>query len=341
MIEISFLRPAVLWLLPAVVLILVAWRLRRGKRHVAFSAVGWLQQLGHRPSVARRLPAALVLLGLVSIVLALMEPVIPYSESEIRAQGLDIVLVLDLSSSMQELMGKNSETRMTSTHLAFSNFDARNQVQRKTRLDTTKEALRDFIVRRREDRIGLVVFSDHAYVVSPMTFDHPSLTDYVDMVDDQILRGEGMTAIGDGMALANFLLERQSSSERRNKVIVVFTDGEHNFGRDPIEVLLESDAANIRVHVVGVDIEQEVSNKPAVQRLISSVRRHGGQYFAANTERQLRAANQALEQLEKGSLRSKAILHNKPAFDWFAIAAIVLIAAGLLFRTIPYFADFT
>jgi Ca-activated chloride channel family protein len=292
--------------------------------------------------MARRLPAVLVLLGFLSIVMALMEPVIPYSEAEIRAQGLDIVLVLDLSSSMQEMMGKNSESRVTTTHLAFSNLNAqKNQAPRRTRLDTTKEALRDFIVRRREDRIGLVVFSDHAYVVSPMTFDHPSLTDYVDMVDDQILRGEGMTAIGDGMALANFLLERQSSTERRNKVIVVFTDGEHNFGRDPIEVLAESDAANIRVHVVGVDIEQEVMNKPAVQRLISNVRRFGGQYFAADTERQLRAANAALELLEKGSLRSKAILHNKPVFEWFAIPALVLIAAGLSFRAIPYFADFT
>src|SRR5207247_1473896 len=81
----------------------------------------------------------------------------------------------------------------------------------------------------------------------------------IDLVDDQILRGEGMTAIGDGLALANFLLSRQAvPGVHRNPVIVLFTDGENNRGRDPLEVLKEVDDAAVRVHMVGVDLEEEV-----------------------------------------------------------------------------------
>jgi Ca-activated chloride channel family protein len=340
MIDIEFLQPGVLWVVPAILVLLLAWRLRRRKRYVAFSAVKVLRTLRHRPSVVRRLPALLAGVALAFVLVALTDPVVPYSEVEIRAQGLDIVVVLDLSSSMQEMMGGAAGSSFAPATFASTTGGPR-RPRGKTRLDTTKEAIHDFVTRRREDRIGLVVFSDHAYIVSPLTFDHSSLADYVDMVDDQILRGEGMTAIGDGIALANYLLSRQSTSNRQNKVIIVFTDGEHNFGRDPIDVLAESDEAGYRVHVIGVDIEEEVKQKPAVQRLISTVREYGGQYFTADTERQLRSANAALAKLEKGTLTSSAIVHNTPVFQWFAIPAILLLAAAMVVRVLPYFADVT
>src|SRR5205814_38820 len=154
----------------------------------------------------------------------------------------------------------------------------------KTRLDATKDAIKSFVASRRDDRVALVVFSDNAYVISPLTFDHEYVIRYVDLIDDQLLRGEGMTAIGDGLALANYLLASASARDRavagarqnspgasgaaepRNRVVILFTDGENNKGRDPMEVLGESNAANIRVHMVGVDLEEEIRNKPQVQR---------------------------------------------------------------------------
>jgi Ca-activated chloride channel family protein len=311
--------------------------MRRRRRFVAFSAVGWLRDLHVRPSPARRLPLALVGASLTFVVLALTEPVIPYSESEVHAMGLDIAVVLDLSSSMQEPMGITSSRQP----LAFQPRSAQTFRLGKTRLETTKDAIRDFISRRRDDRIGLVVFSDHAYIVSPLTFDHASLSEYVDLVDEQILRGEGMTAIGDGIALANYLLVRQSTTDRRNKVVVVFTDGEHNYGRDPLEVLPESNAAGIRVHIIGVDIQEQVRAKPNVQKLIGSVRQYGGRYFSADTRLQLQAANAALETLEKGSLRTTSVTRNATVYQWFVLPALVLLAAALFLRAVPYFADFT
>jgi len=341
MTEITFLRPDVLWMVPVAAVAVVLWRLIRRKRYVAFSAVGWLDRLPSRPSPVRRLPALLIVAGLALTMVALMEPVLPYSEGRIQAQGLDIVLLLDLSSSMQEVM----DLRPFSRPITGQTFSARDvaprQPEGKTRLETTKDALRDFIRRRRDDRVGLVVFSDHAYVVSPLTFDYENLLNYVDTIDDQILRGEGMTAIGSGLGLSNYLLARQSDQEYRNKVIVVFTDGENNFGPDPLGVLAESDAAGFRVHVIGVDLEDRVKQNPAVLRLIEAVRQYGGQYYSADTVRQLRAAYGEIDSLEKGLLTSTTYVRNVPVFVWFVRPALVLLLLGLCVRVIPYFADYT
>jgi Ca-activated chloride channel family protein len=322
MTDIVFLQPAFAWTLPAAAAGWWIWRLARRRRFVGSTVVGWLDPARYRASPIRRLPAALIVaaLGLVSI--ALMDPVLPRSEGQLQSLGLDIVLVVDLSSSMQEIMGRPAPAG-------------------RTRLETTKDALREFISRRRDDRIGLVVFSDHAYVISPLTFDFEYLLNYVDIVDDRILRGEGMTAIGDGIGLANYLLARQSTDRRRNKVTVVFTDGEHNFGRDPLEALAESEAAGIRVHVVGVDLEEDVKRKPGVRQLIRTVQSQGGRYFNADSVRELRAASAAIDSLEKGLLTSKISVRNAPVFTWFALPAAALIVLALALRAAPYFADFT
>src|SRR6185436_19477048 len=170
--------------------------------------------------------------------LAIMQPVIPYSQADLQSKGLDIVLLLDLSSSMQEDMG-SGQNRTTST-LGTG----------RTRMDAVKDAVKTFIKTRRDDRIGLVVFSDNPYVISPLTFDHEYLLHYIDFVDDKLLQGEGQTAIGDGLALSDYVLSRQATpSSRGHQVVVLFTDGESNRGREPVEVLKEAKDAGIRVHV--------------------------------------------------------------------------------------------
>ena len=339
--SITFTYPGVLWVAPLIVVVLVVWHRFGPTRFMAFSAVAPLRRVRHRPSMIRRLPVVLVGLALGAILLALAEPVVPYVESDVESRGLDIVLVLDLSSSMEEQMGLAQMARARAARGVATHDVAVRSAPTRSRLDTTKDALRDLVKRRRDDRIGLVVFSDHAYLVSPLTFDYTSLIEYIDMVDEKILRGEGMTAIGDGIGLANALLARQSTSGYRNKVIVVFTDGEHNYGRDPMEVLAESAAAAIRVHVIGVDLEQEIEAKPPVRRFIQTVRRDGGRYFSAQTYQQLQAANAEIDRLEKGTLTSRRREHHAPVFDWLVVPALGLIAAGVSLRAITYFADVT
>jgi Ca-activated chloride channel homolog len=337
-----YLNPGVVWWLLAALASagLIRWGLRR-RLGVAATAP-WMFNRLHRASVLRRLPAGTLVLALLFVGAAILDPVLPYSEAQVRSHGLDIVIALDLSSSMQEQMERTPPPR-TLQNLTFTNLDAK-IVRRagKTRLEATKDAIKAFVGRRTDDRIGLVVFSDNAYVVSPLTFDHDYLIRYIDLVDDQILRGEGMTAIGDGLALSNYLLARQATSEgRRNQVVVLFTDGENNAGREPIAVLEESDAANIRVHMVGVALEEEIRRKPQVQRLLQAIRRYGGRYFNADTARDLDAASRTIDALEKGVLVSRVYQHDTPVYQWFAIPALSLLALAFGLRAIPIFVDHT
>ena len=329
------------WVLAAVAgLSVLRWRVKR--RFVASTTVRWLAARRYRASWVRRLPLAVLAAGVLLLGGALMEPVLPYSQTEITSRGLDIVIALDLSSSMLEEMGRIRPPR-TFQNLTFSARDSAAPMKSmKTRLTATKDAIKSFVASRRDDRIALVVFSDNAYVISPLTFDHEYVIRYVDLIDDQLLRGEGMTAIGDGLALSNYLLAKQSGGgDHRNQVVILFTDGENNKGRDPLEVLRESNAANIRVHMVGVDLEEEVRNKPQVQRLFQSVGRYGGRYFNASTARDLELASRTLDQVEKGLLVSKPFVRDAPVYDWFAVPALVCLALAMALRAIPFFIDQT
>lgn len=353
------------WMLAAIgIAAVLRWRLRH--RFVASTTVRWLAVPAYRASVFRRLPLALLAIALLLVGGALMQPVLPYAQTELTSRGLDIVIVLDLSSSMLDQMGRIRPPR-TLQNLTFTSRDSAAAMKTvKTRLDATKDAVKSFVASRRDDRIALVVFSDNAYVVSPLTFDHEYVIRYADLIDDQLLRGEGMTAVGDGLALANHLLASASARDasqrglrrdlaeapreggsqaggtsRRNQVVILFTDGETNKGRDPLEVLGESNAANIRVHMVGVDLEEEVRNKPQVQRLFQSIRRYGGRYFNASTAGDLERASRAIDQIEKGVLVSRPFVRDAPVYHWFALPALACLAVGMAVRAIPFFIDYT
>jgi Ca-activated chloride channel family protein len=326
---IRFLQPwLATWLLAALaVLILLRWRLQW-----RFAASTMLRTLGagrYRASSVRRLPVAVFLFGLLLVSTALLQPVIPYSQADVQSRGLDIVILLDLSSSMQEAMG-GAKTRPSKT------------VAVRTRLDATKNAIKTFIRARRDDRIGLVVFSDNPYVVSPLTFDHNYLLRYVDLIDDQILQNEGQTAIGDGLALSNYMLSRQAKEgSHGHQVIVLFTDGEYNRGRDPIDVLEESKQADIRVHIIGVDLDQEIREKPAVMLLMDTVERNGGKTYNAESERDLLAASKSIDSIEKSLLVSRVYVQDVPVYEWFAVPGLVSLIVAIGLRAIPYFVDQT
>jgi Ca-activated chloride channel homolog len=301
------------WLLGALAaIVLLKWRIRW--RFAATTIVRALDRRMYRASMFRRLPFAVFALAMVLLGAALLQPVIPYSQADIESRGLDIVVLLDLSSSMQEEMGGAKAPA------------ARPPVRVRTRLEATKSAIRTFIRSRRDDRIGLVVFSDNPYVVSPLTFDHEYLLRYVDLIDDQILQNEGQTAIGDGLALSNYMLSRQTKDGSRGH---------------QIDVLAESKDADIRVHVIGVDLGPEVREKPAVMQLMSTVERNGGRYFNADSERDLLAASHAIDAIEKSLLVSKVYVQDVPVYQWFAVPALVCLVAAMGLRAVPYFVDQT
>jgi Ca-activated chloride channel family protein len=325
-----FLHPEVGWwaLAAFATVALLKWRTRW--RFAAFTFVLPRGSFRWRASLLRRTPFAILAIAAAFCSLALMQPVIPYSQADLQSRGLDIILLLDLSSSMQEEMGSGQSHK------------AAIAVKGRTRLDAVKNAVRTFVRTRRDDRIGLVVFSDNPYVISPLTFDHEYLLHYVDLVDDQILRGEGQTAIGDGLALSDYVLSRQATpNSRGHQVVVLFTDGENNRGREPVDVLTEAKGADIRVHMIGVDLEAEIKEKPGVQMLVRAVEESGGRYFDANSERDLIAASRAIDSIEKGLLVSRVYVRDVPVYQWFAIPALIALAAALGLGTVPYFINQT
>ena len=325
-----FLHPEYAWwaLAGFTAVALLKWRVRW--RFAAFTAILPRRPFPYRASIVRRLPFAVLAIAAAFASLALMQPVIPYSQADLQSKGLDIVLLIDLSSSMQEEMG-SGQSRTTTTVGGG-----------RTRMDAVKDAVKTFIRTRRDDRIGLVVFSDNPYVISPLTFDHEYLLHYIDFIDDKILQGEGQTAIGDGLALSNYVLSRQATANSHgHQVIVLFTDGESNRGREPVEVLAESRKADIRVHVVGVDLEADVKEKPGVQMLMHAVEDNGGKYFNADSERDLVAASRTIDQIEKGLLSSRVYVRDVPVYQWFAIPALVALTLAVGLRSIPYFIDQT
>jgi Ca-activated chloride channel family protein len=325
-----FLHPEYAWWLLAALaaVVLLKWRVRW--RFAAFTAVLPARRFAYRASIFRRLPFAVLAIAAGFAGMAFMQPVIPYSQTDLTSKGLDIVLLLDLSSSMQEEMGSGQSTKTTTV------------AGGRTRMDAVKDAVKTFIRTRRDDRIGLVVFSDNPYVISPLTFDHEYLLHYIDFVDDKLLQGEGQTAIGDGIALSDYVLSRQATpTSRGHQVVVLFTDGESNRGREPVDVLKEAKDAGIRVHVIGVDLEMDVKEKPAVQMLVAAVEDAGGRYFNADSERDLIAASRTIDSIEKGLLVSRVYVRDVPVYQWFAIPALVTLALALGLRAIPYFVDQT
>jgi Ca-activated chloride channel family protein len=315
-----------LWWVPITILVaVVAIRRLTRRRAVAVTTITLLTDPSYRASAMRHLPLGLIAAALGLMLCGLLQPARALVQREVRIQGLDIVLVIDLSFSMTQPIGFRDDLLV------------RPSVAGPTRIEAVKQALRTFIQRRPSDRIGVVVFSDNSYVVSPLTFDHEHLLGYFSLIDPQMLVGEGMTAIGDGIDTGMLLLRRQSTSERRNKVLMVFTDGASNTGRDPMRSLEDATRAGTRVHVVGVDLEQEIKRSPEVGTFIEAVRNRGGRYYAAESSADLDAAARSLDELEQGDVKAKAYVRNEPVVQWMALPALVMLLLAVGLRAVPIF----
>lgn len=335
--ELIFLKPHLGWLIP-VLFVLSLIRLRFKKTgFVASTTLNLSSDAFVRASIVRKLPGIFIAIAIVLLVMAAMQPVVPLAEQEVESQGLDIAIVLDLSESMQELMDRENQVIEEPDEVEIMTLEQKGI----TRLMTTKEALRNFIISRRDDRIGIVVFADNAYIVSPLTVDHDFLLHYLDMVDANILKNERKTAIGDGILLANTLLLRQQGDERRGQVIMVYTDGEHNEGVDPLEVLEQLYLSSVKVHLVGVDLEDRIKERENVKLLINKIVDQGGNYFDANTREDMFRASAWIDELEKGRVITRQFVQQVPVYQWFVIPALVLFSLALALRAFPYFSNYS
>jgi len=311
-----------IYLLPLVALVLLlAWKRRKPSIVHPF-----LLQLAKRLRPASRwiyLPRALEVLALAVLIPALLSPVLPLARYAVSNEGLDIILVIDLSSSMEEPIDMIGALRRERQGLV---------VKEKTRLEAVKEAMIRFAQSRRTDRLGVVVFSEEGYVVVPLTSDIPYVSRYLQLVDTTTLAGEGQTAIGEGIWTAMGQARSQAREGARGgkgKVIVVLTDGENNTGRDVVDALQSAGAGGFRVHFIGVEVDK-VKN---ARQIIEAVQATGGKYYDVSKEEQLLQAYFDIDRQEKARFVSSTEVKNVPDYAPFALAAFALLFGAQLLRT--------
>src|SRR5580692_437736 len=205
-----------------------------------YSSLNLVQGLtGLRRSRAGGFLAALRWLVLAAFIVALAQPRIAKSTTQVKASGIDIVVALDLSGSMN-----------TPDYIEGG--------QGVSRFNMAKSVLEKFVQERPDDRIGLVVFAAQAFIASPMTLDHDYLLDNIDRLQIGTINSDA-TAIGDGLTTA---LNRLRDLQSKSKIIVLMTDGGNNSGKiDPITAAQAAQALGVKIYTIGL------GNREITQRL--------------------------------------------------------------------------
>lgn len=285
-------------------------------------------------TVLRHLLLVLRMAGVGLLVVALARPRMGRTHEEVSTEGVDIVLVLDVSTSMRALDFKP-----------------------KNRLHVAKETLKEFVSKRRHDRIGLVVFAARSYTKCPLTLDYDVLTRFVDEVEfGQIEDG---TAIGTALATA---ANRLRSSDAKSRVLVLLTDGANNRGDiAPLTAAKAAAELGMKIYAIGVGREGEipypfeyrdpwtgkthrkvqmVESDLDEQTLVDMAQVSGGQYFRAHNAEKLREIYDEIDTLEKTEIKTTSYTtYSERFFPWLLAGAIVvvieLLLAHTVFRRIP------
>ena len=334
--DFRFEDPLWLWLaLLAPLAVLLALLRERRAPAIVFPGAARLKA---RPKGVRVLlrwaPVALAALGLAAGAAALARPQEGTLREQVTTRGVDIVVALDVSGSM-----------------AAEDFQPRN------RLEVAKEVVAEFVRRRADDRVGLVVFAGRSLTKSPPTSDTSVLLRQLDDVRQGMLP-DG-TAIGSGLATA---LTRLRRSQAKSKVIVLVTDGSNNAGEiDPATATDLARAMEVRTYTIAVgrggevpmpvEFQDPITGRTVRRTIMTKVdidekllqqiaTRTGGEFFRATDPASLRHIFDRIDKLEKSEIKHAAFKRYRELFPPVLMGSGVLFAlAGLIwaagFRVAP------
>ncbi len=290
----------------------------------------------------RDLPGVLRSVALICGILALARPVNTLRPDIQDEEGIDIILVLDLSGSMQAAMDNLPPD--------LEGFvPKRPPGIRPTRLDAARAVIRDFVAQRKTDRIGVVVFGADAYVLSPPTLDYHLLDGLVARMELELIDGNG-TAIGDALGVAAARLRRSTA---RSKAVVLLTDGDNKGGKLAPEYaahLINTVGARLYTVQIGQGEEAQVLDRrrdlfgqpryvsmpfPVNPALLKSLaEKTGGSMYVATDATALRAGfHDVLNKLEKTKFES-SIANYEELFRFLLLPAVVLLALDALLRAL-------
>jgi Ca-activated chloride channel family protein len=322
------------WLLLLLILPLMMWvRGRRGAPVLIVPfAAAW-----HRPLMipSSRWPAVFAVTGLILLIVALARPQIVEDKREVKQQGYDLMLSIDLSGSML------SE-------------DYERNGQPINRLQAIKPVIQAFINQRTSDRIGLVIFAGRAYTLAPLTFDHDWLERQIERLKIGMI--EDGTAIGDGLGVALTRLEqasREEVSQRKGAFVVLLTDGVSNRGvLSPEQATEIAKSRGVPVYTIGagrdglvrMPVFDDNGNKLGYRRYPSDLDESqlrsiadstGGQFFRAFDNDTVVKAFNAIDRAQKIEFQAKSYLLTTELFAWFAIPGAIILFLGAMLALPP------
>ncbi|HHM21686.1 MAG TPA: VWA domain-containing protein [Bacteroidetes bacterium] len=260
-------------------------------------------------------------LALIALVTALARPRLHIQEQKVNAEGIDIFLVIDLSSSM----------------LA--------QDFRPDRLEVSKQVAANFVDKRPYDRIGLAAFAGEALTECPLTTDHEMLKEFIGQLRCGML--EDGTAIGMGLATA---VNRIKDSQSKSKVVILLTDGVNNAGYiKPMTAAEIAKEFGVRVYTIGVGTEGQalaptsrrsdgryqfsLTRVEIDEQLLTRIAElTGGKYFRATNERRLQMIYDEIDRLEKTKIEITTDYKYSEEYYRFVWAAVVLLLLEVLLR---------
>jgi Ca-activated chloride channel family protein len=326
----NFENPALLWLLviPLLLAGLYVWReLAERRPHLRVStAAPWLQG-GRSPlGVLRHLPMVLRTAALCLIVLALARPRSSSEIEKIDAEGIDIVLAMDVSTSML----------------------ARDFTP--DRISAAKDIAIEFISQRPSDRMGIVVFAGESYTQCPLTTDRATLINLMKEVQTDLI--EDGTAIGNGLATA---VARMMDSDAPSRMVILLTDGVNNSGEVAPQTAAEiARTYGVRVYTIGVGanglapypvmtpwgMEMQQVQVEIDEGLLKDIAdATGGRYFRATDNTKLAEIYSEINKMEKARTSVDSFPVYKELFGRFGLAALVCLLlellVGLLLRRMP------
>jgi len=302
-----------LLLLPAMFFVHRRWETRR-RAALRFSAVEAARSTGAgRIRWAFRIPEVLRYLAIVAVVVALARPQTGVTTESVLTQGIDIVLAMDVSSSM---LAEDLEPN---------------------RLEAAKQVAAEFAQGRRNDRIGLVAFAGEAYTQAPLTLDYGVIGGL--LIDLDVGMIEDGTAVGMGLATA---VKRLQTSEAESKVIVLLTDGRNNRGEiGPTTAAQMAQALGMRVYTIGAGSRETARvpvndplggrryvnmrvdlDEPTLQAIAEIT---GGRYFRATDRESLEAVYAEIDALETTEIQVENFTRYAERFPPLLGAALLLL----------------
>lgn len=270
------------------------WELRKKRADLRYSDTTLLPEPAAFERIISRVPLFCYSLGLILATVALARPQKGRQFEELETRGIDIMLCLDISGTMQAM--------------DFAPND---------RLTVAKEKAKEFVAKRQGDRLGLVIFAATSLTQCPLTLDHNILNDILDRVNYGVL--EDGTAIGMGLASA---VARLKDSKAKEKVVILLTDGRNNTGDiDPLTAAQTAAALGIKVYTIGVGskgpvpfpvddpffgrrfIQIEVDLDPETLQKIADIT--GGKFFLATDPEGLKKIYDEIDRLEPSTFKTK------------------------------------